>query len=119
MFEKTTNKVVEARTIFLNELFSDYILKIPPYQRPYSWERTQVEELWDDIITCRDNNDQHFIGPMYFKMVTNDDHDYLEVTDGQQRLTSITLLLYALKRSLTDFQDLQDTQWIGYTKLDR
>lgn len=114
MFEKTTNKVVEAKTIFLNELFSEYVLKIPPYQRPYSWERTQVEELWDDIIACRDNKDQHFIGPMYFKMVTNDEHDYLDVTDGQQRLTSITLLLYAFKRALLDFQDQQDSKPYKY-----
>lgn len=116
MFEKPTSKVIEAKTIFLYDLFSDYLLKIPAYQRPYSWERVQAEELWDDIIACRDNNDQHFIGPMYFKIITNDENDYLEVTDGQQRLTSVTLLMLAMKRQLGIFTDQSDTNSFKFLK---
>jgi len=116
MFEKPTSKVIEAKTIFLYDLFSDYLLKIPAYQRPYSWERVQAEELWDDIIACRDNKDQHFIGPMYFKIITNDENDYLEVTDGQQRLTSVTLLMLAMKRQLGIFADQSDTTSFKFLK---
>ncbi|GAA7118319.1 DUF262 and DUF1524 domain-containing protein [Helicobacter pylori] len=76
-------------------------LVIPIYQRLYSWEKEQCKELWDDIIKIGGNDkmDRHFIGSiLYVKHSGNT----LLIIDGQQRLTTITLLLIALKDHLSD-----------------
>ncbi len=76
-------------------------LVIPIYQRLYSWEKEQCKELWDDIIKIGGNDkmDGHFIGSIL--CVTND-NNVLLIIDGQQRLTTITLLLTALRDHWSD-----------------
>lgn len=90
-------KIVQSTTVFLRDLFSSNLMYIPPYQRPYSWSVDNADDLWSDLIQCKNQpKDQHFIGPMYFKMDLN--NGSLETTDGQQRLTTIMLLLLSIRR---------------------
>ncbi|WP_024950022.1 DUF262 and DUF1524 domain-containing protein [Helicobacter pylori] len=80
-------------------------LVIPIYQRLYSWEKEQCKELWDDIIKIGGNDkmDGHFIGSILYVLdgITHSDNALL-IIDGQQRLTTITLLLTALRNHLSD-----------------
>ncbi|WRD93024.1 DUF262 and DUF1524 domain-containing protein [Helicobacter pylori] len=80
-------------------------LVIPIYQRVYSWEKEQCKELWDDIIKIGgdDKMDGHFIGSILYVLdgITHSDNVLL-IIDGQQRLTTITLLLIALRNHLSD-----------------
>ncbi|GAA8869903.1 hypothetical protein TH0294_13140 [Helicobacter pylori] len=80
-------------------------LVIPIYQRLYSWEKEQCKELWDDIIKIGgdDKMDGHFIGSILYVLdrITHSDNTLL-IIDGQQRLTTITLLLIALRDHLND-----------------
>ncbi|WRD80508.1 DUF262 and DUF1524 domain-containing protein [Helicobacter pylori] len=80
-------------------------LVIPIYQRVYSWEKEQCEELWDDIIKIGGNDkmDGHFIGSILYVLdgITHSDNALL-IIDGQQRFTTITLLLTALRDHLID-----------------
>lgn len=74
---------------------------IPIYQRTYSWHQTQCEQLFKDIIRIsqNDNIHGHFVGSVvYFQQSihTVSDVPRLLVIDGQQRLTTITLLIAAL-----------------------
>ncbi|GAA8351039.1 DUF262 and DUF1524 domain-containing protein [Helicobacter pylori] len=79
---------------------------IPIYQRVYSWEKEQCKQLWDDIIKTGGNDqiEGHFIGSIVFVhdgiYATN--HNELLIIDGQQRLTTITLLFIALRDHLND-----------------
>ncbi|GAA8176489.1 hypothetical protein HpBT135_13400 [Helicobacter pylori] len=81
-------------------------LVIPIYQRLYSWENEQCKQLLDDIIKIggSDQIEGHFIGSILY--VINDKTSYsnnvLLIIDGQQRLTTITLLLTALRNHLSD-----------------
>ncbi|MBI1561685.1 DUF262 domain-containing protein [Helicobacter pylori] len=81
-------------------------LVIPIYQRLYSWEKEQCKQLWDDIVKTGGNDQMngHFIGSILY--VINDKTSYsnnvLLIIDGQQRLTTITLLLTALRDHLND-----------------
>ncbi len=81
-------------------------LVIPVYQRVYSWEKEQCKELWDDIIKIGgdDKMDGHFIGFILYVLVdgTMYSNNTLLIIDGQQRLTTITLLLTALRNHLSD-----------------
>ncbi|WQR62734.1 DUF262 and DUF1524 domain-containing protein [Helicobacter pylori] len=80
-------------------------LVIPIYQRVYSWEKEQCKQLWDDIIKIGgdDKMDGHFIGSILYVLdgITHSDNTLL-IIDGQQRLTTITLLLTALRDHWSD-----------------
>lgn len=80
-------------------------LVIPIYQRVYSWEKEQCKQLWDDIIKIGGNDkmDGHFIGSILYVLdgITHSDNVLL-IIDGQQRLTTITLLLTALRDHWSD-----------------
>ncbi|AGL71212.1 DUF262 and DUF1524 domain-containing protein [Helicobacter pylori] len=75
-------------------------LVIPIYQRVYSWEKEQCKELWDDIIKIGgdDKMGGHFIGFILYVLdgITHSNNALL-IIDDQQRLTTITLLLTALR----------------------
>ncbi|BAW61133.1 rloF like protein [Helicobacter pylori] len=80
-------------------------LVIPIYQRLYSWEKEQCKQLWDDIIKIGgdDKMDGHFIGSILYVLddITHSNNALL-IIDGQQRLTTITLLLTALRDHWSD-----------------
>ncbi|MGL2411709.1 GmrSD restriction endonuclease domain-containing protein [Helicobacter pylori] len=78
---------------------------IPIYQRVYSWGKEQCEQLWDDIIKTGGNDqiEGHFIGSILYVLDGNThSNNPLLIIDGQQRLTTITLLLIALRNHLSD-----------------
>ncbi len=79
---------------------------IPIYQRVYSWEKEQCKQLWDDIVKTGGNDqiEGHFIGSIVFVHdgIYTTSHNELLIIDGQQRLTTITLLFIALRDHLND-----------------
>ncbi|GAA8368755.1 DUF262 domain-containing protein [Helicobacter pylori] len=79
---------------------------IPIYQRVYSWEKEQCKQLWDDIIKTGGNDqiEGHFIGSIVFVHdgIYTTSHNEFLIIDGQQRLTTITLLFIALRDHLND-----------------
>ncbi|WP_121058979.1 DUF262 and DUF1524 domain-containing protein [Helicobacter pylori] len=77
---------------------------IPIYQRLYSWKKEQCEQLWDDIIKIGGNDKMngHFIGSILYVRVDDTHSSPLLIIDGQQRLTTITLLFIALRDHLND-----------------
>ncbi|WP_187941995.1 DUF262 and DUF1524 domain-containing protein [Helicobacter pylori] len=79
---------------------------IPIYQRVYSWGKEQCEQLWDDIIKTGGNDqiEGHFIGSIVFVHdgIYTTNYNELLIIDGQQRLTTITLLFIALKNHSSD-----------------
>ncbi len=83
---------------------------IPIYQRLYSWGKEQCKQLWDDIIKTGGNDqiEGHFIGSIVFVHdgIYTTNHNKLLIIDGQQRLTTITLLFIALRDHLNDEDEL-------------
>ncbi|GAA7193166.1 DUF262 and DUF1524 domain-containing protein [Helicobacter pylori] len=80
-------------------------LVIPIYQRLCSWEKEQCKQLWDDIVKTGGNDkiEGHFIGSiLYVTDGIKHSGNPLLIIDGQQRLTTITLLLIALRDHLND-----------------
>lgn len=77
---------------------------IPIFQRTYSWERVHCEQLWDDIIRVGGNSElnSHFIGSAVYipEQYTSAPISRWLVIDGQQRITTLTLLLLSLMRRL-------------------
>ncbi|WP_367701255.1 GmrSD restriction endonuclease domain-containing protein [Helicobacter pylori] len=79
---------------------------IPIYQRVYSWGKEQCEQLWDDIVKTGGNDQMngHFIGSIVFVQdgIYATNYNEILIIDGQQRLTTITLLFIALRDHLND-----------------
>jgi hypothetical protein len=74
---------------------SEYFV-IPRFQRPYDWDVTNLDDFWRDVVD--DNKVGYFIGPMV-GWRTGESSPVRSVVDGQQRLTTIALLLVALRNS--------------------
>lgn len=85
---------------------------IPIYQRTYSWQLSQCEQLWKDIIRINSSEDMqgHFIGSVVYlqeSIHTIADVPKLLVIDGQQRLTTVSIIIAALADFLHKNQDIK------------
>lgn len=89
---------------------SDFDYEIPSFQRPYAWTEEEAGVLFNDLYDfyrTEDEEEQYFLGSIV--LVKEDDKPHSEVIDGQQRLTTLTILLAAITSKLsgddrTDFQ---------------
>jgi uncharacterized protein with ParB-like and HNH nuclease domain len=85
---------IDANDKEIRDIFSLGYFKIPRFQRPYSWDHDEVESFWDDIILEKAEN--YFIGSM---VVYQTKKPYFGIVDGQQRLTTITLILSTIRNA--------------------
>jgi uncharacterized protein with ParB-like and HNH nuclease domain len=102
-----------SRTETIKTLFHGNRFIIPPYQRKYSWHYEQRKALWDDISENLEMH--HFIGTLCFKkneVASDVFNDVYEIIDGQQRSTTLYLLLNALIEKIEDANKKE-----AYTKL--
>ena len=101
---------LHAYTKTISDLFSvkkKYV--VPRFQREYSWTKEKVSELWDDIISnISINNDGSFKHEEYFigslVLVGDDKSISMQIVDGQQRLTTLTILLSALCQRFVEIE---------------
>jgi len=90
------------RKVSIGELLGEYERRpiiLPEFQRPYSWEKTQVATFWGDLKTFRDRYAKHPIDAAYFlgPVVVLETKQDITVLDGQQRLATATILLAAIR----------------------
>ena len=98
-------KATEAKLLSFLQKSPQFI--VPIYQRTYSWTEKQCRQLWDDILRAGSSDavTVHFIGSIVYveQGLSQVSHQApLLVIDGQQRLTTVSLLLEALARALGD-----------------
>ena len=89
---------MHANQKFILDIFTqNHQLTIPIYQRPYSWQKKQCEKLWEDIKNAAKNDREHFIGSIVrFENSQKEEVTIHTVIDGQQRITTILLLISAM-----------------------
>ena len=91
-------EILKASEQNLNAVFSDaYLFYIPVYQRPYAWSTEHVDELLDDLLDAmrRDSTSPYFLGSIV--LVKNEGNSQSDVVDGQQRLTTLSMLFCVLR----------------------
>ena len=95
----------------------NYCFNIPEYQRGYRWEKKQVEDLLNDLKDFIDkrSDKQEFYCLQPIVVYKTDEYKY-DVIDGQQRLTTLYLILQALKNTIEENCDTQTIYQIGYSK---
>lgn len=103
---------LNAEQKYILKIFGDRIKYIiPPYQRAYSWTESECEELFEDLKTAFEKNksEGYFIGNLVLATSVRDEY---EVIDGQQRLTTLIMLLKALWAFDVNNRKLKNTIWI-------
>jgi uncharacterized protein with ParB-like and HNH nuclease domain/predicted transport protein len=98
-------KATEAKLLDFLRRSNQFV--VPIYQRTYSWTKVECKQLWDDIVKAGDDDNVtvHFIGSIVYieQGVSNVvSPSQLQVIDGQQRLTTVMLLMAALANALGD-----------------
>lgn len=86
--------IFKPQSLNIKQLFgnADALYQIPRYQRPYSWGDEQLEKLWDDLIEAQAFEPNYFLGSI-ITAKPEDSTNYIDVVDGQQRLTTILIML--------------------------
>ena len=110
------NKDIEKIIIYKdkeNNIFNtDKRYQIPLYQRAFAWEDKQLIQLLEDINdNCTDASSKYYIGTL----IVANKGSYYEIVDGQQRLTSLFLLLYCLSAEVNDSLSFACREKSNYT----
>lgn len=99
---------------------------VPVFQRVYSWDRMQREQLWKDMMKADSSADGHFTGSFIYRPEASgacgdsdapSGHMKVDLIDGQQRLTTITLMLVALRDRVRDMGNERRANEIDETYL--
>ena len=103
-------KTLEAHDKLIRGIFEgSYQFEIPDYQRPYAWTTEQATELFDDLYSAMQDarvsggGSQYFLGSIV--LIKNDRDPKSSVVDGQQRLTTLTMLFAVLRTVMPDAAD--------------
>lgn len=105
--------------ISLTQLFGEKVFRIPDYQRGYAWTVRQLNELWldiEDVVRLPSGELQkHFTGTVFVESMPTPEADswlfeqqYYTVVDGQQRLTTLVILMFELWKRLDDEFEYKD-----------
>ena len=99
---------IESAKIVIGEVFSRFWFRIPDYQRAYVWGKDEISELIDDVNYASEHNPegQYFLGSMVLRKATRTmdgvAFEEYELLDGQQRLTTLMLMLACIRDRVTD-----------------
>ena len=97
---------VQPSFLTLNELLAKRLFRVPEYQRAYSWGRKQRQDMFEDIQRVKEQSKNwHFMATIVGlrhekKLIVTDEYSVVDVVDGQQRLTTLIILLKAIQKKL-------------------
>ena len=101
--------MIKPDYLTIDELLAKRLFRIPDYQRAYSWNKRQRDDLFNDIRKLRESNDPertHFLATIVLMKTSEreevgpDEFVVFDIVDGQQRLTTLVILLKAITKQL-------------------
>jgi len=97
------NNLLDTSTVSLSDIIGNgKVYKVPSYQRDYSWKQDHWEDLWADILTVLNRDSVHYMGSI---VLQNKGGKRFSVIDGQQRLSTLTLIVLATIKTLQTLID--------------
>lgn len=97
------NNLLDTSTVSLSDIIGNgKVYKVPSYQRDYSWKQDHWEDLWADILSVLNGNSIHYMGSI---VLQNKGEKIYSVIDGQQRLSTLTLIVLATIKTLQTLID--------------
>lgn len=89
-------------------LFGINILRVPPFQRPYTWGEDECNEFWNDLV----DDDSFFLGQFILNYEYYHTEKYVDIVDGQQRTTSILIMCAVFRDRLIELGALEEAEVI-------
>ena len=120
----TNQNKIEAKKESINRLFTAFWFRVPDYQRSYVWGKEQVEELIEDLTDALAENPEkeYFLGSIVLQRYQETDqgmtYNCYDLLDGQQRITTLFLLMAVLRDLSTDEQLTGTTRTAIYQEKD-
>lgn len=95
--------LLDTKTVNLNDILGNgKIYRVPQFQRDYSWEQDNWEDLWNDIELAAESKNAHYMGSVVLQSTIG--KEYL-IIDGQQRFTTLTILTLAVIDAIQKLAD--------------
>lgn len=92
------NNLLDTKTLSFNEFIGNgKRYRVPPFQRDYSWEEDNWEDLWNDMLFLYKNKTTHYMGAIVLQ--DNGNREY-SIIDGQQRLATLSIFVLAIIKNL-------------------
>jgi uncharacterized protein with ParB-like and HNH nuclease domain len=122
-----STNLLDTKTFTLNEILGNgKIYYVPQFQRDYSWEQDNLDDLWNDLLNTYKKGDAHYMGSIVLQIKTDTNEKQFWIIDGQQRFTTLSILALAIinkiknlandgieKEGNTERADLLMKQYIG------
>ena len=98
-----TGHLLDTKTVNLNDILGNgKIYRVPQFQRDYSWEQDNWEDLWNDIELAAESMYAHYMGSVVLQSTTGKE---FSIIDGQQRFTTLTILTLAVIDAINKIAD--------------
>lgn len=101
------NKSMEFGTWTMSDIIENRYFRVPDYQRGYAWSKRQLEEFWEDINVVVESGHRHYTGAITVEkapcLPLIASREGLYVVDGQQRMTTVAILLSVFKKDDSPF----------------
>jgi uncharacterized protein with ParB-like and HNH nuclease domain len=98
-----TGHLLDTKTVNLNEILGNgKIYRVPQFQRDYSWEEDNWEDLWNDIEMAADTKSAHYMGSVVLQSNTGKE---FSIIDGQQRFSTLSILTLAVIDAIQKLAD--------------
>jgi uncharacterized protein with ParB-like and HNH nuclease domain len=95
--------LLDTKTVNLNDILGNgKIYRVPQFQRDYSWEQDNWEDLWNDIELASETKNAHYMGSVVLQSTTGKE---FSIIDGQQRFTTLTILTLAIINAIQNLAD--------------
>jgi len=96
---------IQPQHVTLDQLLYGRLFRVPQYQRTYSWHKKQRQDLFEDIRRAAEKERSHFMATVVGlrrekRTIMTKEHQVVEIVDGQQRITTLILLLKAIAKAI-------------------
>lgn len=100
-----TNLLSTSTQSFNDIMSNGKIYKVPDFQRDYSWNEDNWEDLWNDLMIAHESDEAHYMGAVVLQIEGNERDKIFKIIDGQQRITTLNLLVLAVIYSINELAE--------------
>ncbi|MBK8969091.1 MAG: DUF262 domain-containing protein [Lewinellaceae bacterium] len=91
-----STNLLDTKTVSLNDILGNgKIYRVPLFQRDYSWDEDNWEDLWNDLLYAYRHNEPHYMGSIVLQSIGDSERQF-QIIDGQQRFSTLSILALAV-----------------------
>ncbi len=99
----SANKLLDTKTVNFNDILGNgKVYIVPQFQRDYSWEQDNWDDLWNDIEVAISSGNQHYMGSVVLQSI---EPKKFHIIDGQQRFTTLSILTLAVIKKIKELAE--------------